>query len=440
MGNGTSKRRSPINHAINDAGELAKPADEVAAQGELTDGAGRTVGEVLKSEGSGKRVEVAARTVLHSERTPATAEDPLRVCVPEDFTGEEGRRVANGWYCGHQLGAGAQGAVFAVVDEQGADLGRVFKQLNLQALGEVSGLVTGMEREWVIGQQLNALAEKDGFLAGFMQTGSAVVDNDGRFRGMMLEKLNGKDATSRFEDPLFADIEYVGELLRQTLTALNKAELALGFKHRDMRLENIMEHRTDAAGGKQQHAGHEAGSNGSVRVAPAPSGFGPRVPLQGLHFKVIDYGHAVIERSDAKFGSDAKHRTHGLHRLLPRVPTWALPEQVYRWVFRDRGDVWRLARSCCTAMEGRTWPVADKPRVEKLRSFIHTTTGMRPRTYYAHAPATIPRSKGWLHQALATGGRLFFVRWIRTMAQAYLFPGRPSMTPMQALHVLGHEA
>lgn len=172
-----------------------------------------------------------------------------------------------------------QGCVFLLTNSAVPDarpIGRVYKQVNNRAIATAAGALAGLEREWVIGQQLNAaLFGADGYLPGFMQVGAAVIDHEGRFVGLVLEQLHGKEVADRLADPGFADVEYILECLQQVLTALAAADAALGFRHRDMRIENIMEHTLEPEGGAQAEGGEGV-----------PPGFGPRVPLQGRSFKV----------------------------------------------------------------------------------------------------------------------------------------------------------
>lgn len=81
----------------------------------------------------------------------------------------------------------------------------------------------GLEREWAIGRQLNLLDDPDGYLPGFMQTGSKVLDHEGQFLGMTLEKLNGGDVLDRFEDPLFNDVDYILNLIVQVRVCLSQS-------------------------------------------------------------------------------------------------------------------------------------------------------------------------------------------------------------------------
>ncbi len=139
-----------------------------------------------------------------------------------------------------------------------------------------------------------------------IKVGAAVVDADGAFVGLILEQLRGQELTDRLADPHFADVDYILECLRQVLTALDVADTALGFRHRDMRMENVMEHRIEVddeeeeeeEGGEVKkeeeggrvghHARGESQCGGGQREdeQQLPPGFGPKVPLEGLQFKV----------------------------------------------------------------------------------------------------------------------------------------------------------
>lgn len=89
-----------------------------------------------------------------------------------------------------------------------------------------------------------------------------------------------------------------------------------------------------------------------------------------------------------------------------------------RWVFRDRGDVWRLARSIGQALESRTWPSSDRANVKHLLDFVHTVTGRKPVAFFADAlpsAEALPATKSLPARVLGVGGWLFFVRWLRVM-------------------------
>ncbi len=110
---------------------------------------------------------------------PTNAPPPPKsqqITIPVGFTPEEGSQLQPGWFLGKCLGSGMQGSVFLLTDgppgSKARSLGRVYKQVNNRMVAEAAGAVTGLEREWVIGQQLNAaLRREDGSLPGFMQVG-----------------------------------------------------------------------------------------------------------------------------------------------------------------------------------------------------------------------------------------------------------------------------
>jgi hypothetical protein len=339
--------------------------------------------------------------------------------VKPDFVGESGAPLARGWKLGKQLGAGIQGAVFLLENEDGSDAGRVFKQVRNKEIGEVTGNLVGLEREWAIGRQLNLLDEPDGYLPGFMQTGSKVLDLEGNFVGMTLEKLNGSDVLDRFEDPLFNDIDYILNMIMQVLSALDRAQQALGFFHQDMRLDNVMEHRLQEELGDRKPEADE-------------TQFGKTVDLRGLQFKIIDYGHAVIIKGE---GKDQEKIQKAKRLKIPDVPAYSL-EIPYRAIFNERGDVWRFVRSVAQALEGRTWPRDSRPKVKLVQALIRKTCGISIRAHYASSIESGERKKGPLLQLVSFGGSLFPVKWLDIMLRAYVLPGHPTMQAREALEYL----
>lgn len=133
------------------------------------------------------------------------------------------------------------------------------------------------------------------------------------------------------------------------------------------------------------------------------------------------HGHGPSTFTGAHLGHDKKgddaRRVRGLGcgGTTPWDPRLRPPP---RWVFRDRGDVWRLARSIGQALESRTWPSTDRPKVERLVAFVHTVTGRKPVAFFADtlpSAAALPATKSLPARVLGVGGRLFFVRWLRVM-------------------------
>ena len=149
--------------------------------------------------------------------------------------------------------------------------------MKYKTLTPVTGIDVGMQREWLIGQQLNTLKGEDGKLhgarcverwmygsapqlhlpvscplaacpgpcghwrslgayaaassllrwpalslsvpvtrAGFMATGAAIIQDDGMLVGLLIERVNGWPVEKRLtKDESFADINYLLECLRQ---------------------------------------------------------------------------------------------------------------------------------------------------------------------------------------------------------------------------------
>jgi len=360
---------------------------------------------------------VTGRKIKKSYRTPATATDPEEVRVAGDFVDESGHDLANGWVLGKKLGQGMQGSIYLLTDKDGKDAGRVFKEANSKgAAAKASGNLVGLEREWAIGRKLNLLDDDDGFLEGFMQTGSKVLDKDGSFLGMILEKLNGKDVIKRLDDTKFNDVDYILAMVMQVLKALNRAHHAMGFRHGDMRIHNIMEHRV----GNEANRGDEP---------LGPDKFGERVDLRGLHFKIIDYGHAVANYDQAT-DHVTKHRAK--KRGMPKIPFFSL-EKIYRLVFRERGDVWRFMRSIGQAIEGRVFRKTDAMKVKLLLRVISKTTGYHHNVHFADSKESGEQKKNFIERLLSVGSRFFFFKWLNIMLRAYILPGKPTMTPAEAL-------
>lgn len=89
-------------------------------------------------------------------------------------------------------------------------------------------LLAEVEREWEVGTRLGFLAEPDGSLPGFMGTGAALRDSHGKFRGMILERLHGRDVEKIICTPAFADVRYIHDMLKCVFTALERAQAWLG--------------------------------------------------------------------------------------------------------------------------------------------------------------------------------------------------------------------
>lgn len=89
-------------------------------------------------------------------------------------------------------------------------------------------MLAEIEREWEVGSRLAFLAEADGSLPGFMGTGAALRDSNGKFRGMILERLTGRCVDKVVCTPGFADVRYIHDMLKSVFVALERAQSWLG--------------------------------------------------------------------------------------------------------------------------------------------------------------------------------------------------------------------
>ncbi|MCJ1422150.1 hypothetical protein MMC29_000029 [Sticta canariensis] len=142
--------------------------------------------------------------------------------IPRDFAAKEGTRITEGLYIGKHISSGLQGGVYNLVDKDGAPVDVVVKIVHRHAL------LAEVEREWEVGTRLGFLAEPDGSLPGFMGTGSALRDSHGKFRGMILERLHGRDVEKVICTHAFADVRYIHDMLKCVFTALERAQSWLG--------------------------------------------------------------------------------------------------------------------------------------------------------------------------------------------------------------------
>ncbi|GAQ87247.1 Protein kinase-like superfamily protein [Klebsormidium nitens] len=351
-----------------------------------------------------------------SQRTPKTAADPEVLQVVEKFVEKSGSQLANGWKLGKQLGRGNQGAVYLLEDEDGNGAGRVLKLVWNKTKAAIVGGFVLMEREWAIGRRLNLLNEEDGFLEGFTQTGSKILDKDGSFLGTVLEKLNGKGAKNRLEDPKFNDIDYILEMMTEVLRALDRARSTIGFRHGDMHIRNVMEHRVEE-------------ESGGPELETDKVSFRVRVNLRGLHFKIIDLGHAEIIEDQA---DDYEKIVKKMEADPPELPKLS-PEKVYRAAFVNRDDVWRFVRSVSQYLGVRVWHEEDKLKVQLLLSIIKEITGNIHRAHFAMSNKAGEAKRTSCEKAMSVGGTCFTFKWFNVNIHAYFFPGRPTITPREAL-------
>lgn len=370
------------------------------------------------------------------------------IYVPEGFEVKEGLRLTNDYEIGKELGGGHQGAVYELLDGKGKDSGQVLKALKAKKATALTGADTGLKREWLIGQQLNTLSKDGKDLPGFMFTGAALVSGggggeSGMLEGLIIEKLNGWDIEKRINKPDFADANYLVDMIKQTLSALDRAFDKLGFTHNDMRVSNVMEHNLDAEplyprGFGQRQKKHAVG----VLTGPKANTFNIPGQKNGehVHFKIIDYGHAIMS-------------SRKVARRLPKVPVF---EKFYQRAFQNKGDVWRLLSSLTDVVDGRRWPEDQEAEVKAMNGLIHEVTGIKPLAFWKptegralstagsngsngkkgipmrHNKKKYKKGLPWQrHNGFGHRVRKFCIR-----TKAFLLPRNPTITPADALKVL----
>lgn len=249
------------------------------------------------------------RTVSEPTKIPRT----FAKVITKDFEAKSGVEIGNGLYLGRPLGAGVQAKVFDVVDKNGNATGKVMKiaHSNLGRkviLDTMAASMMNMQFEWELGLLLKgAMEAPDGTLPGFTATLDCIAlvqdENKGTatFQGLSMERMNGWPISKRVLDPAFHNIHYVREMLFQVLSALDRAQRALGFNHADMGLGNVMEHYP-VVYPHIEKANTEA--NLKAMGKPVPTDDSPKAAAGytstsdgGLHplgpqveFKIIDYG------------------------------------------------------------------------------------------------------------------------------------------------------
>ncbi|EIE27044.1 hypothetical protein COCSUDRAFT_34668 [Coccomyxa subellipsoidea C-169] len=261
--------------------------------------------EKTGSEEAGTRFSRVSTASFRGERGDAT------VRLPSGFPMQEGAQLAETCFVGKMLGEGIQGAVFELVDKRGRPLNLVLKSMRSGGAAWLSSMLPSMEREWAIGQRLGMHCRTTaGAHPGFMGVGAALIVEDvvkdprkvskgdegkrgsgteqgkskprvrGRFRGMVLEKLNGRTLASIMgsKHSGVQDVHYLRQALLQVLTALAEAQ-KLGFRHWDLRMTNIMEHHplpTQAAEKLPEAASAQVASAGQPDAVSQPDSHPPQ--------------------------------------------------------------------------------------------------------------------------------------------------------------------
>ncbi|KAK9840817.1 hypothetical protein WJX81_006835 [Elliptochloris bilobata] len=341
------------------------------------------------------------------------------IYVPDTFKAETGALLTEDLLVSKELAGGAQGVIYELNGPDGSETKKLLKVLKMKTVTAAIGAEVGLKREWLIGVRLNKLRGPDGELEGFMGTGAALMRRDGGVEGLVLEKVNGLPLDKRlWKDEKWADASYTMALLKQVFSSLDRAYLALGYVHRDMRISNIMEHRGSTPyipkGYKKEDKKKKKNQKPVMLLR------GDSRPRE-LVFKIIDNGHA---------------RLLGAGHILPEA---ALIEKIYRRFFKGKGDVWRLLQDLSDAIDGRTWASEAEEDVKLILALIETVTGVKLNAYFAPVSGNGDVAEGLSSQGFMwqrADGFGHAVRRFVIRIRAYLWPRQTQYTPRQALDFL----
>ncbi|KAK9822580.1 hypothetical protein WJX74_006685 [Apatococcus lobatus] len=384
------------------------------------------------------------------------------IIVPANFEPKEGTKLTEQLLIGKYVGGGKQGGIYSLHRPNGHPSNSVLKVMYKQSLANFAGMAD-VEREWEVGRRLNFLAEADGSLPGFMGVGAAIKTDKGVCRGMVLQRLHGRNVDKVVHPATFIDIDYIHDMLLSVFVALDKAQGALGFHHQDFRLENIMEMLPEGSTPTSPQGSRPSRGNSS-RSAHSDSGalsedssvdeIDPR-----QRFKIIDYGLGVFDENyaagpDLVISEDIetmpameRQPSHapafGCMPSFPfptlsssqvqGLPKFSLIERMYRFYWRRKGDVYHLLFNLGEWLDGRVWLKKDRLDVQRLLDLIHHVTGAKLQAYFVEAnEAGLPRMGGcgFLKQ---NGRVLHFARRWSVRLQTWTHPNNPGLTAAEAL-------
>lgn len=231
------------------------------------------------------------REHTHSKVKLKTSADV--VVVPKNFLPKQGKKLCDGYTVGKAIGAGLQAGVYELIRDDGSiDKVKVLKAKHKYAL------MTKMQREWEVGRRISSLKNPERAMPGYMSVGPAVCTENGNFKGMILERLDGKDTAKQLERPSFHDIHYIREMLFSVFCALDVSQKQLGFHHSDLRLANIMDigpERPNSGAGPSKARGQQPLTFPATTV---PSAEGPGPKLSRFN-NTLSSGPAAVATSHA---------------------------------------------------------------------------------------------------------------------------------------------
>eukprot|EP01026_Neomeris_dumetosa_P026060 TRINITY_DN21328_c0_g1_i3.p1 TRINITY_DN21328_c0_g1~~TRINITY_DN21328_c0_g1_i3.p1 ORF type:complete len:535 (-),score=46.99 TRINITY_DN21328_c0_g1_i3:500-2104(-) len=221
--------------------------------------------------------------------------EPEVITVQNNFQASEGQNLGGKYFLGTKLGQGMQGAVYDVLalsqdlNTKFEHAGLVFKCLNSGQTSEKYGLL----REWLINSKINQLSESgDGDVKGFMRAKAGVYRENGKFIGIVLEKMNGWTARKRIKCRDFNDISYICYMLQDVFEALQRSQTLLGFHHADLHLGNIMEQHPIPSKTSLLRTRSKKWTISGLSYRSSDDFQLEQYDLSNIHFKMIDFGHS----------------------------------------------------------------------------------------------------------------------------------------------------
>ncbi|KAL0026874.1 hypothetical protein WJX77_008256 [Trebouxia sp. C0004] len=364
----------------------------------------------LKSQG----IDEAAESDSFGTKPPGSLTSDF-IYVSDDFKVQTGAKLTENLFVGKPLGCGLQGGVFLLQDTEGTtDPNHVLKVVFKFGIGGLLGM-TNLEREWRVGRQLALLTEPGASLPGFMGTGAGVITMSGHFTAIVLERIIGRDVAQPVAH--FKIIDFGLADFRETFGAgyvtAKQDSLIHGQPHRQPSLQSLLaQQAADDVDGQHQ-----------------------RSQQSGL-------------MSNSKIGWHTGSTPRKLNRKRSaRIPAVMLPqappmERIYRYFWRQKGDVYALLWDMQRYIDGRVWPKEDELEVRLMMDLIHHVTGVRVTAWFA-PPDKQPENGNLTFRDkirfsmygfwYRNEGLLHVLRIRSLRVRSFLSPANPGITAAEAL-------
>ncbi|KAK9811650.1 hypothetical protein WJX72_007662 [[Myrmecia] bisecta] len=359
--------------------------------------------------------------------------------VPNDFQPKEGTRISDELIVGKALGLGMQGGVYELLDASGHVAPVVLKVCHQGAL------LADLEREWEVGRILNDMTKPELALPGFMGIGIGIRTENGKFKGMIMERLNGHTVDKELSKADFSDVHYVRQMLYEVFVSLDQAQQAYGFHHSDMRMANVMEHRASAkkepsrvntakmcrSKSRGLRYGDTTLNCDLSTTSYQSSTAAPPSMRKRTQFKIIDYGLANFD-CDYAIVHMPEQEVEVLNRINAELKhSMNFLERFYRWWWGRKGDVHHYLWSLIKYVDGRVWPEKDEEDVRKLFGLIHHVTGVWLKGWFARADKDkVKVTCGWFVKRRQRG---YIFRQIHARRVGFWSAVNPGLTAAEAL-------